>query len=93
MRAIVRALEERALLDPRPGRTATEAAVESGRALPAHAARMRAAAGDFDSVTYGRHEADRGTYLRLRDLDAELRHTRPSIERPTEATAAGSPPA
>ncbi|WP_203349734.1 DUF4129 domain-containing protein, partial [Streptomyces sp. S-9] len=32
MRAVVRALEERALLDPRPGRTADEAAAEAGRA-------------------------------------------------------------
>ncbi|MGQ4515802.1 DUF4129 domain-containing protein [Streptomyces sp. DW26H14] len=93
MRAIVRALEERALLDPRPGRTAAEAAADAGLPLPAHAKRLRAAAWDFDSVTYGRHEADQRTYLRLRDLDAELRRTRPSIERPAETTAAGSPPA
>ena len=53
MRAIVRSLEERALLDPRPGRTADEAAAEAGRALPAHADRLRAAARDFDDVTYG----------------------------------------
>ncbi|MBW5426189.1 DUF4129 domain-containing protein, partial [Streptomyces sp. BG9H] len=31
MRGLVRALEERALLDPRPGRTADEAAAEAGR--------------------------------------------------------------
>ena len=35
MRAIVRSLEERALLDLRPGRTADEAAAEAGRSLPA----------------------------------------------------------
>ena len=34
MRAIVRSLEERALLDPRPGRTADEAAAEAGRTAP-----------------------------------------------------------
>ncbi|MGC3004143.1 hypothetical protein ACPF8X_38650, partial [Streptomyces sp. G35A] len=40
MRAIVRALEERALLDVRPGRTADEAAAEAGHALPGHAGRL-----------------------------------------------------
>ncbi|TDC60564.1 DUF4129 domain-containing protein, partial [Streptomyces hainanensis] len=34
LRAIVRTLEERALLEPRPGRTATEAATEAARPLP-----------------------------------------------------------
>src|SRR5690606_11394003 len=53
MRAIVRALEERALLDSRPGRTADEAAAEAGRALPAHADALRTAARTFDDVTYG----------------------------------------
>lgn len=45
MRAVVRSLEERALLDPRPGRTADEAAAEAARTLPAHTDRLRAAAG------------------------------------------------
>ncbi|NEA03407.1 DUF4129 domain-containing protein, partial [Streptomyces sp. SID10116] len=53
MRAVVRALEERALLDPRPGRTADEAAAEAGRTLPSHTDRLRAAARAFDDVTYG----------------------------------------
>ena len=58
MRAVVRSLEERALLDPRPGRTADEAAAEAGRTLPAHTDRLRAAARDFDDVTYGGRTAD-----------------------------------
>ncbi|CAM5588401.1 Membrane protein OS=Streptomyces microflavus OX=1919 GN=Smic_29150 PE=4 SV=1 [Streptomyces microflavus] len=76
MRAIVRSLEERALLDPRPGRTADEAAAEAGRALPDHATRPRSAARDFDDVTYGGRTA---AYLALRALDTELDEAKPVL--------------
>ncbi|SDK70309.1 DUF4129 domain-containing protein [Streptomyces indicus] len=79
MRAIVRSLEERALLDERPGRTADEAAADAGRALPAHTDRLRAAARSFDDVTYGGRTADEGAYRRLADLDRELEQTRPAL--------------
>ncbi|WP_328860741.1 DUF4129 domain-containing protein [Streptomyces sp. NBC_00306] len=79
MRAIVRSLEERALLDPRPGRTADEAAAEGGRSLPDHTAGLRAAAREFDDVTYGGRTADRLAYLRLRDLDLELERAKPQL--------------
>ncbi|MEU0921610.1 DUF4129 domain-containing protein [Streptomyces cyaneofuscatus] len=79
MRAIVRSLEERALLDPRPGRTADEAATEAGRALPAHAARLRSAARDFDDVAYGGRTAGQPTYLALRALDTELDEAKPVL--------------
>ncbi|MGW4034463.1 DUF4129 domain-containing protein [Streptomyces sp. NPDC004838] len=77
MRAVVRSLEERALLDPRPGRTADEAAAEGGRSLPGHADGLRTAAGEFDDVTYGGRTADEQTYVRLRDLDLELLRAKP----------------
>lgn len=79
MRAIVRSLEERALLDPRPGRTADEAAAEAGRALPGHAPRLRSAARDFDDVTYGGRSAGQPTYLALRTLDTELDEAKPVL--------------
>lgn len=79
MRAIVRSLEERALLDPRPGRTADEAAAEAGRALPGHATRLRSAARDFDDVTYGGRTAGQSTYLALRALDTELDEAKPVL--------------
>ncbi|MFI0501251.1 DUF4129 domain-containing protein [Streptomyces albogriseolus] len=79
MRAVVRALEERALLDPRPGRTADEAAAEAGRALPAHTDRLRTAARDFDDVTYGGRTAGEDTYLRLAALDGDLERARPAL--------------
>ncbi|URM91188.1 DUF4129 domain-containing protein [Streptomyces sp. MRC013] len=77
MRAVVRSLEERTVLDPRPGRTADEAAAEAGRALPAHADGLRTAAREFDDVTYGGRTADQRAYRRLRDLDAAVQRTRP----------------
>lgn len=79
MRAIVRSLEERALLDPRPGRTADEAATEAGRTLPAHTDRLRTAARDFDDVTYGGRTATQQTYERLTTLDSELDRTTPTL--------------
>ncbi|MER5642599.1 DUF4129 domain-containing protein [Kitasatospora sp. NPDC002227] len=78
MRALVRSLEERALLEPRPGRTADEAAAEAGRALPAHAAALTAAARSFDAIAYGRHTADQAAYQHLADLDRALTATRPT---------------
>ncbi|GAA4810435.1 DUF4129 domain-containing protein [Streptomyces ziwulingensis] len=77
MRALVRALEERALLDARPGRTADEAATEAGRALPAHGDRLRTAARDFDDVTYGGRTAAEQSYRHLAELDRTLERTRP----------------
>ncbi|MER5464849.1 DUF4129 domain-containing protein [Streptomyces sp. NPDC002668] len=79
MRAIVRSLEERVVLDPRPGRTADEAAAEAGRSLPDHADGLRVSAREFDDVTYGGRTADRQAYLRLRDLDVEIERAKPRL--------------
>lgn len=86
MRAIVRSLEERALLDPRPGRTADEAAAEAARLLPSHAPRLRAAAEEFDEVTYGDRAADQQAYLSMRDLDTDIEAAKPLL---TTAAAPG----
>lgn len=87
MRAVVRSLEERAILDPRPGRTADEAAADAGRALPEHATALRAAARAFDDVTYGGRTADRQTYLRLRELDLGLESSKPQLSSATQGAA------
>ncbi|CAM5720735.1 hypothetical protein SALBM311S_02672 [Streptomyces alboniger] len=79
MRAIVRSLEERALLDTRPGRTADEAAVEAGRTLPSQADQLRTAARDFDDVTYGGRRASEQSYHRIADLDRDLDRTKPQL--------------
>jgi hypothetical protein len=79
MRAIVRALEERALLDVRPGRTADEAAAEAGSVLPSAADRLSAAARDFDDVTYGGRAATEQSYHRIAELDRDLERTKPVL--------------
>ncbi|MFC5667951.1 DUF4129 domain-containing protein [Kitasatospora misakiensis] len=79
MRALVRGLEERTLLDTRPGRTADEAAAEAGRALPGHAAELAAAARAFDDIAYGERTADQAAYQLLRDLDRTLERARPVL--------------
>ncbi|MFF4450985.1 DUF4129 domain-containing protein [Streptomyces goshikiensis] len=83
MRAVVRSLEERTLLDPRPGRTADEAAAEAAGPLPQHAADLRAAARAFDDVTYGGRTGDPDTYARLRTLDLALERAKPLLTGPT----------
>lgn len=87
MRAIVRSLEERALLDVRPGRTADEAAAEAGRSLPAHTDRLRAAAHDFDDVTYGGRTATQQAYRRIAELDRDLENTKPQLASSAPSTA------
>jgi hypothetical protein len=76
LRAVIRSLEERALLDPRPGRTADEAAVEAGTALPECAASLRAAARVFDEIWYGGREASGASDQVVRDLDEQVRTSR-----------------
>ncbi|MEU1557836.1 DUF4129 domain-containing protein [Streptomyces scabiei] len=92
MRGVVRSLEERALLDVRPGRTADEAASEAGTSLPAHAERLHTAARDFDDVTYGGRSASEETYLRLAALDTDLERARPAPAGSTPDTARSTRP-
>ncbi|MFE5261352.1 DUF4129 domain-containing protein [Streptomyces coelicoflavus] len=87
MRAVVRALEERALLDTRPGRTADEAATEAGRALPVHRDRLRAAALDFDDVAYGGRPGSEQSYRRLTELDHALERSKPHLANSTAGSA------
>ncbi|WP_441245845.1 DUF4129 domain-containing protein [Kitasatospora sp. McL0602] len=79
MRALVRALEERTLLDPRPGRTADEAAAEAGRALPRHAEALTAAARSFDAIAYGDRTPDQAAYQGLVELDQALQAEKPQV--------------
>jgi hypothetical protein len=88
MRAIVRSLEERTLLEPRPGRTADEAAAEAGRSLPSHADDLRLAARTFDDVTYGGRTADEPAYRRVEELDTALERTRPTLDAASTGTPA-----
>ncbi|MEU4093922.1 DUF4129 domain-containing protein [Streptomyces sp. NPDC026673] len=92
MRAIVRSLEERALLDPRPGRTADEAAAEAGRPLPEHAARLLDAARVFDDVTYGDRPGTPEAYKTLRDVDSEVQRAKPQLTETAADTTGGARP-
>jgi hypothetical protein len=71
-RALVRGLEERDLLDMRPGRTADEAAAEAARLLPAVAQGLMSAARIFDDVAYGSVHADAAADRTLRDVDEQV---------------------
>lgn len=73
MRAIVRELEARGVLDPRPGRTADEVALEAGAAVPAIAGDLRAAAGVFDEIWYGGRPATARSDALMRQADDRVR--------------------
>ncbi|MGX9788518.1 DUF4129 domain-containing protein [Mycobacterium sp. MMS18-G62] len=76
LRALARQLEETAVLDPVPGRTATELARDAGRALPNLAAELLRAADAFNDVTYGERPGTESAYRMIADLDDHLRfHT------------------
>ncbi|WP_327087358.1 DUF4129 domain-containing protein [Nonomuraea sp. NBC_01738] len=77
LRAIARDLEERALVDGMPGRTADELAAEAGAALPAFADELAGAARIFDDVTYGDVPGTAAAYATLSSLDERLRQARP----------------
>jgi hypothetical protein len=76
LRAVVRDLEERGVLDPRPGRTADEAATEAGAVLPACAGPLRAGARIFDDVWYGGRPGTPNADDELRALDQAVRSSR-----------------
>lgn len=84
-RATVRALEERALLDERPGRTADEVAVDAGTRLPALRADLVAGARAFDDVTYGGRRATAAQVAALRALDHAAAAARASALPPAQA--------
>ncbi|GAA3471451.1 DUF4129 domain-containing protein [Nonomuraea roseola] len=77
LRAIARELQDRALIDGLPGKTADELAAEAGRSLPAFAEELAAAARAFDDVAYGGVPGSPAAYAMLRDLDERLRLARP----------------
>lgn len=76
LRAIVRELESRGVLDPRPGRTADEVAREAGQLVPSLAEALRRGATTFDEVWYGGRDADRASYDVLVEVDRLVTSTR-----------------
>lgn len=78
LRAIVRALEERGVLDPRPGRTALEVSAEAATSLPSSAEPLRRAAVAFERIWYGGQPADPSAYAVLVSVDDEVAGARPA---------------
>jgi hypothetical protein len=78
LRAVARQLEESAILDPVPGRTATELARDAGRQLTTLAAELDTAAHTFNDVTYGGQPGTRSGYQLIVDLDDHLRIRTPA---------------
>jgi len=72
-RALVRELEHRTIIDPRPGRTALEAAGTAARLLPEVEPALHTAARLFNDVMYGELEADAEGYARMTSIDGEVR--------------------
>jgi hypothetical protein len=77
LRAVVRVLEDRTMIEPRPGRTATEVARDAGMVAPPLRPRLDAAAVTFGEVWYGRREASAADYSVVVDLDEVLNRYRP----------------
>jgi uncharacterized protein DUF4129 len=88
LRGIAKDLEERAILPPRPGRTADELAAEAARAMPGYGGGLWSAARLFDDVCYGERPGTAEGYARLRELDAAIRSARPL---PLATVSAGDP--
>jgi hypothetical protein len=77
LRAVVRDLADRGLVDASAGRTADEIAREAGAALPEVGGDLRAAARVFDDIWYGARPADRRAYERVVAADDAAAAARP----------------
>jgi hypothetical protein len=88
LRAVARQLEERAILEAVPGRTATELARDAGRAVPPLATELIYAAEAFNDVTYGHRPGTEQAYRMIADLDDHLRSRTSSTTVSTVAPAA-----
>jgi hypothetical protein len=73
LRAVARHLEETGVLNPVPGRTATELARDAGAAIPGLSGELRRAAEAFNDVTYGERPGTESGYRLIADLDDHLR--------------------
>jgi uncharacterized protein DUF4129 len=69
LRAVARQLEEYGVLNPVPGRTATELARDAGAAIPSLAPQFTTAAESFNDVTYGERPGTEPGYLAIVELD------------------------
>lgn len=87
LRAVARQLEEDGVLEPVPGRTATELARDAGTAVPDLTDELSQAATAFNDVTYGERPGTEGAYRMIADLDTHLRSRGPAKTAPPPAAA------
>ena len=78
-RALVAGLEERGIIDEQRGRTAYEAARDSGKPLPQCATDLLDASGTFDQICYGHREATSADYEQLTAVDDRVRKATPDL--------------
>jgi hypothetical protein len=74
LRAVARGLEENGILQPAPGRTASELAADAAGRLPALAADLSRSATAFNDVTYGGRPGTESGYQLIVDLDDHLHY-------------------
>jgi hypothetical protein len=74
LRAVARGLEENGILQPAPGRTASELAADAAGRLPALAADLSRSATAFNDVTYGGRPGTQSGYQLIVDLDDQLHY-------------------
>jgi hypothetical protein len=83
LRATVETIEQRGVLDPRPGRTGAGIAREAGQAMPSVAADLNAAVDAFDAVWFGQRAATVTDVTLAHKVADDVRGAR--IEGPTDA--------
>ncbi len=88
LRAVIRTAEERVVIDERPGRTATEAALQLGAVFPAVSGDAGWLADLFNETHYGSGVATREDYGRAVGIDAKLSSEQPVRTTGTAALAA-----
>lgn len=76
MRAVARQLEEADILNPVPGRTATELARDAGAALPQLSSEFAEAAGTFNGISYGAQPGSERGYQQIAALDRNVLQVR-----------------
>ncbi len=89
VRAIAAELDERAILPPRPGRTADELGAEAGKELPGLAADLRAVTRLFDDIRYGDRDGSLAGYDLVSRVDKAVRGARPATGQAPEPAVAG----
>ncbi|GAA1468752.1 DUF4129 domain-containing protein [Nocardiopsis exhalans] len=96
LRAISVDLEDRVIISPKAGRTATELAAEAARTLPVEAGGLHEGARIFNDVAYGDRAATADTARFMRELDGRLSAARPVLSEPVPAggapTGSAEPP-